>query len=110
MMSAAFTGLDDPTVRATLDRLHAAAAGDRWVFVRAVPGAIGALLSGRSYMDGVLPYLKDAYIPIGPDEGRLMYLTARSRNAQQIVEFGPSNKIPRRRWIKIGRASCRERV
>lgn len=75
---------------ATLDRLHAAAKGDRWVFLRAAPAGLWSVLTGRSMLDGVLPYLKDAYIPISPEQGELLYLTARLIDARTIVEFGTS--------------------
>ena len=82
--------LGDPKVAATLDRLHAAAKGDRWVFLRAAPAGLWSLLTGGTILDGVLPYLKDAYIPISPDQGELLYLTARLVDARTIVEFGTS--------------------
>jgi predicted O-methyltransferase YrrM len=82
--------LTDPRVTATLDRLHAAAKGDRWVFARAAPAALWSLVRGGSLIEGALPYLKDAYIPISPDQGRFLYLTARLIDARTIVEFGTS--------------------
>ncbi|MCC6848120.1 MAG: class I SAM-dependent methyltransferase [Deltaproteobacteria bacterium] len=82
--------LRDPKVTATLDRLHAAAKGDRWVFLRAAPAGLWSLLTGGSMLDGILPYLKDAYIPISPEQGELLYLTARLVDARTIVEFGTS--------------------
>lgn len=80
----------DPKVEATLGRLHAAAQGDRWVFLRAAPAGIWSVLTGGSMIDGMLPYLKDAYIPIAPAQGELLYLTARLIGARTIVEFGTS--------------------
>lgn len=82
--------LTDVRVTATLDRLHAAAKGDRWVFARGAPAAIWSVLRGGSLLEGVLPYLKDAYIPITPEQGRFLYLTARLIGARTIVEFGTS--------------------
>lgn len=83
-------GLEDPAIRRTLGRLHAAARADRWVFLRAMPAIIAARLTGRPLMDAVKPYLKNAFIPIGPAEGRLLYQTARLIGAKTIVEFGTS--------------------
>lgn len=80
----------DPRVAATLERLYAAAKGDRWVFLRAAPAALWSLLRGGSMLDGVLPYLQDAYIPITPEQGDFLYLTARLIDARTIVEFGTS--------------------
>jgi predicted O-methyltransferase YrrM len=82
--------LTDPRVIATLDRLHEAAKGDRWVFLRAAPAALWSLLRGGTILDGITPYLKDAYIPITPEQGKVLYLTARMIDARTIVEFGTS--------------------
>lgn len=83
-------GLADPKIAATLERLHQLAKGDAWVFARALPSAVGSVMRGKPLIDGVLPYLKDAYIPVDPDQGKLLYLTARAINAKVIVEFGTS--------------------
>jgi predicted O-methyltransferase YrrM len=83
-------GLERPEVKATLARLHEAAKGDKWVFLRAAPAAIRSRLSGGTYLDGVLPYLKDAYIPIAPAQGAVLYQTARLISARTLVEFGTS--------------------
>src|SRR5882757_8841759 len=83
-------GLDEPQIRRTLDRLHKAARGDRWVFLRGAPSAIGAVIRGKSAMEGMKPYLKNAYIPISPEQGQYMYQTARLIGARNIVEFGTS--------------------
>jgi len=83
-------GLDEPQIRQTLDRLHKAARGDRWVFLRGAPSAIGAVIRGKSAMEGMKPYLKNAYIPISPEQGQYMYQTARLIGARNIVEFGTS--------------------
>jgi predicted O-methyltransferase YrrM len=82
--------LNDPRVIATLDRLHEAAKGDRWVFLRAAPAAFWSLVQGGTLIEGALPYLKDAYIPVTPDQGKFLYLTARLIGARTIVEFGTS--------------------
>lgn len=82
--------LTDPRVIATLDRLHEAAKGDRWVFLRAAPAALWSVLTGGTVLDGVTPYLKDAYIPVTPEQGKFLYLTARLIDAHTIVEFGTS--------------------
>lgn len=87
---AGLRGLDRPEVKAMLARLHEAAKGDKWVFLRAAPAAIRARLSGGSFLDGVLPYLKDAYIPVTPEQGGFLYQTARLTAARTIVEFGTS--------------------
>jgi len=83
-------GLDDPRVRATLDRLHDAARGDRLVFVRAIPAVLFARLRGQSFAEAITPHLDDAYIPIHRDAGRFLYLTAHAIDAKLAVEFGTS--------------------
>jgi predicted O-methyltransferase YrrM len=82
--------LTDPKVIATLERLHEAAKGDRWVFLRAAPSAIWSVLTGGTILDGLTPYLGDAYIPITAEQGKFLYLTARLIDAKTIVEFGTS--------------------
>jgi predicted O-methyltransferase YrrM len=82
--------LTDPRVTTVLDRLYEAAKGDRWVFARAAPAALWSLLRGGTILDGILPYLKDAYIPVTREQGKFLYLTARLIDARTIVEFGTS--------------------
>ena len=89
-MAEQASGLNDPQIVRTLDRLHAAARGDRWIFLRAAPAIVLGRLSGRSAMETVKPFLKNAYIPISPEQGRFLYQTARLIDAKTIVEFGTS--------------------
>jgi predicted O-methyltransferase YrrM len=84
------TGLEDPNVRATLDRLHGEARRDMLVFARALPSVLLARLRGRSLAEAVTPHLDDAYIPIHRDAGRFLYLTAHAIDAKLAVEFGTS--------------------
>ena len=83
-------GLDDPRVMATLQSLHARARQDVFVFMRALPSVAWSILRGRPAIDGAIPFLKDAYIPVDPDQGKFLYVTARVLNAKRIVEFGTS--------------------
>ena len=83
-------GLDDPRVMATLQALHARARQDVFVFMRALPSIAWSILRGRPAIDGAIPFLKDAYIPVDPDQGKFLYVTARVLNAKRIVEFGTS--------------------
>jgi len=87
------TGLADPKVASTLKTLHARAKGDLWIFPRALPAVAVAALRGRSIFDAMAPHLKNAYIPVDPDQGRLLYVTARAIEAKTIVEFGTSFAI-----------------
>jgi predicted O-methyltransferase YrrM len=83
-------GLDDPRVTATLQALHDRARQDVFVFMRALPSVAWSMLRGRPAIDGAIPFLKDAYIPVDPDQGKFLYVTARVLNAKRIVEFGTS--------------------
>ncbi len=83
-------GLDDLRVAATLNDLHRRAKGDRWIFLAAAPAALSAMLTGRNVFKAAEPYLKNAYIPVDPNQGRLLYQTARAIRAKTIVEFGTS--------------------
>jgi predicted O-methyltransferase YrrM len=85
-----YDALTDPRVIATLDRLHEAAKGDRWVFLRAAPSVLRSVLTGGTILAGITPYLGDAYIPITAEQGKFLYLTARLIDAKTIVEFGTS--------------------
>lgn len=86
-------GLDDPRVAATLRRLHARAKGDIWVFLRALPAGVMAKLKGQNLFTALGPYFRDAYIPVDPNQGKLLYVTARAIDAKTIVEFGTSFAI-----------------
>ncbi len=82
--------LDAPAVKETLARLHRAARGDAFVFLRALPDAIAAKAQGKSLFDGIAPHMKNAYIQISNDAGEMIYNTARAIDARRIVEFGTS--------------------
>lgn len=86
----AVTHLEDPRIASTLKDLHAKSRQDIYVFLRALPAIAGSVLRGRPAIEGALPYLKDAYIPVDPDQGKFLYVTARAMNAKTIVEFGTS--------------------
>jgi hypothetical protein len=83
--------LDDPRGMATLQALHARARQDVFVFMRALPSVAWSLLRGRPAIDGAVPFLKDASIPVDPDQGEFLYLTARVLNAKRVVEFRGSS-------------------
>ena len=84
--------LNSPAVSALLDRLFAAAdQNDPEGFERArdAMARLGDAPSDRQRAE----LMRDIYMPISPDVGRLIYLLARGRNAQTIVEFGTSYGI-----------------
>ena len=83
--------LDDLKVTATLDRLHAAARGDVGFFLRNLPMMVGMILGRPSPPAAELSaQFKEVYIPLSREQGRFLYLVARSIGAQRIVEFGTS--------------------
>jgi predicted O-methyltransferase YrrM len=80
----------DPT-RSTLARLHAAARRERFKFLTLAPRFIAGKLRGKSFSQIITPAaMKDFFIPISPEQGRFVYLVARSLGAKNIVEFGTS--------------------
>lgn len=82
--------LTDPRVYETLKELHTAARRDRRIFARAVPSVIAGLAFGRDVARSARPYLKDAFIPVDPEQGVLLYQLVRASGARRIVEFGTS--------------------
>ncbi|NUP10151.1 MAG: methyltransferase [Polyangiaceae bacterium] len=82
--------LDNTPVKNTLDRLHTAATKDWRVFARAMPSVVAGYLRGRTAEQSVIPWLKDAYIPVDASQGRVLYQLARASGARRIVEFGTS--------------------
>lgn len=85
------SSLDDPKLVAVLDRLHAAARGDVKFFLTHIPLMARMLLGRQSPQPAALSQqFKDVYIPISREQGRFLYLVARSLRAKRIVEFGSS--------------------
>jgi predicted O-methyltransferase YrrM len=77
--------------RSTLERLHAAARRDRFKFLTLAPRFVAGKLQGKSFSQIITPdAMKDFFIPITPEQGRFVYLVARSLGARNIVEFGTS--------------------
>jgi predicted O-methyltransferase YrrM len=74
-----------------LARLHAEARGDRWQFLALVPALARGLVARKPLWDILTPEaMKGCYIPVSPEQGRLLYLTARTLGARRIVEYGTS--------------------
>ncbi len=78
--------LENPSVAAVLQRLHAAAADDgaRWAQRRVDQDA------GRLPADEGLVRMGEFYLAVSASEGRLLYLLARAARARRMVEFGAS--------------------
>ncbi len=84
--------LATPAVSGLLDRLFAAAdENDPAGFghAREAMARLGAPPSDRQRAE----LMREVYMPVSPDVGRLLYLLARSRNAGIVVEFGTSYGI-----------------
>jgi predicted O-methyltransferase YrrM len=89
-LSAVDSTRSEPT-RGTLARLHAEAKRDRLRFLGLVPKLVAGRLGGKGLWDVMTPAaMKDVYMPVNPDQGRLLYLTARALGARNVVEFGTS--------------------
>jgi predicted O-methyltransferase YrrM len=87
--------LNDPKVEATLTRLHAEAnAQSGQLFRHYLPKIPAALLGkGVKWDNSTNDFYTDKYISLEPDQGKLLYLLARSIGAKTIVEFGTSFRI-----------------
>src|SRR5262245_29712168 len=83
--------LHRPEVRAVLDRLHGAARGDIFRFMGLMPRVALATLRGQDFASALTPAMaRQVYMPVSREQGRLLYLVARTLNAKRIVEFGTS--------------------
>ena len=90
-MASPLSTLDREPTRSVLARLHAKARGDRWKFVGLLPRLAAGWARGRSFSEIVTPEaMKDVFIPVSAEQGRLLYLTARAIGARTLVEFGTS--------------------
>ena len=90
MMSEA-SSLRSGPAPAALDRLHAAAKGDRVKFLGLLPHLIAGKLRGRSFFEIVTPEtMRNIYMPVSPEQGRLLYLLGRQLGARNVVDFGTS--------------------
>ncbi len=80
--------LADPGLRILLDRLYAAAAGDEPVIARLIEHerAAPAPLTSRERT----ALLEDAYLPVEPESGALLYSLVRAGRPATVVEFGTS--------------------
>ncbi|MDH5674743.1 MAG: class I SAM-dependent methyltransferase [Myxococcales bacterium] len=91
MESPALSSLDRSPVKDVLDRLHRQARGDIKHFVRLAPRFVLGRLRGQAFGEIVSPAaMRECFIPIDRDGGRLLYLTARAIGARHVVEFGTS--------------------
>ncbi|MCP3983730.1 MAG: methyltransferase [bacterium] len=78
-------------VRNTLDRLHAAAKRDVTQFFKLGPKLLAGFVRGKGLWEVMTPEaMKGAYLPVSPEQGQLLYLTARALDARTVVEYGTS--------------------
>jgi predicted O-methyltransferase YrrM len=87
---AAGSGLDDPRVRAVLQRLHKDARGDIFLLARLIPVALFAKLRNVPFAQAAKPLVAKGHFGVFPTVGNLLYLTARAIDARHAVEFGTS--------------------
>lgn len=85
------SSLDDPKVRAVLERLHAEEHAQRGQLLRMALSWIPDLL--RRKEDSVQEEsdrIKELFVALSPKQGTLAYMIARSIGARRVVEFGTS--------------------
>lgn len=82
--------LAERQVAGVLEMLHARARHDRWLFARAAPTVLWQRLRGVPLTTGLAAHLDNAYIPVPPEVGQLLRLTALANRAKLAVEFGSS--------------------
>jgi predicted O-methyltransferase YrrM len=86
------SSLRNEPLKGVLERLHADARGDRLRFLKLAPRIAAGFLARRNLWSETLTpeAMKEFYIPVSPEQGQLLYLTARAIGARRIVEFGTS--------------------
>jgi len=83
--------LNDPRVRAVLDRLHSSAKGDLLRFPKlGVSEVLDRLLGRKPSVAERAGRMKDIFVSLNREQGVFAYLVARSIQAKRIVEFGTS--------------------
>ena len=82
--------LQDPKIEAVLDRAYREWKAQRRKLVRLLP-LLPRLLLGRKLDWGdMVSRTKDLYLPLEPEQGGLLYVTARAIGARRVVEYGTS--------------------
>jgi predicted O-methyltransferase YrrM len=84
--------LASPAVAQLLDRLFTAADRDDPAAFRRARDAMAQLAQPPGNRERA-ELMRDVYMPITPDVGRLLYILARSRRPEIVVEFGTSYGI-----------------
>ena len=85
------SSLQRADVRDVLARLHRNARGDYLRLPLQVPKLAMGLLRGKTLTDVLKEgAARQLYLPVSPEQGRFLYLVARTLGARTIVEFGTS--------------------
>lgn len=83
--------LDDPRVRAVLERLHAEERAQWGQLLRMGLAWLPDLVRGKEdTVQEESDRIKDLFVALSPKQGTLAYMIARSIGAKRIVEFGTS--------------------
>ncbi len=83
--------LEEPKVKAVLDRLHREARGDELRYgLRLLPYLAQKLRGRKPSFTDQYQRMADLSIPISAEQGVFAYLVAKSIGARRIVEFGTS--------------------
>ena len=89
-MSGIHPLLQDPKIEAVLDRAYREWKAQRRKLIRLLP-VLPRLLLGRKLDWGdMVARTKDLYLPLEPEQGGLLYVTARAIGARRVVEYGTS--------------------
>jgi predicted O-methyltransferase YrrM len=78
--------IEEPHVKTLLERLYADAAKNDPAALQAARDAGVSSDSPREFFRAV----KTAYLPVGPEFGKLLYTLVRTKQAKTVVEFGTS--------------------
>ena len=83
--------LQSSRISPLLDRLFAEADAATSPIFRTVPGSERArLLNSKTEYLQLYSLMKDLWLPVSPETGRLLYMLARSIRAKTVIEFGTS--------------------
>lgn len=89
--SAPRCSLDDPRLRAVLDRLHSEEHAQRGLLLRMGLSWLPDLVRGKQdTVEEESDRIKELFVALSPKQGTLAYMIARSIGARRIVEFGTS--------------------
>jgi predicted O-methyltransferase YrrM len=83
--------LQDPKIEAVLDRAYREWKAQRRKLLSRFLPLLPRLLLGRKLDWGdMVSRTKDLYLPLEPEQGGLLYVTARAIGARRVVEYGTS--------------------